>query len=98
MAAVAPALYTRAHTIQDLTNAFNTHSWPSRSQPSTRAKHWDYWALVVTCVIAWGAVKGLSWELLCKQSWLLGVHNHYPQHHDPGTVGSGMTSSSAMLA
>ena len=73
---VAPGLHGHAHSIQDLTDAFNTHLWPSRSQPSTRAKHWDNWAVVVTWAIAWGAIhfilpmstdilKALSWELLC---------------------------------
>ena len=75
-ASTAHALHTRAASLQDLTDAFNTHIWPSRSQPSTRSKHWDNWAVVVTWAIAWGAVhfilpmstdtlKGLSWELLC---------------------------------
>ena len=76
-AAVAATLHSRpASCIQELTEAFNTHLWPSRSQPSTRAKHWDNWAVVVTWAVAWGAIhlilpmssdtlKGLSWELLC---------------------------------
>jgi hypothetical protein len=56
-AAVAAAVSDRAATsITDLTNAFNTHLWPSRSQASTRAKHWTNWAVVVTWAIAWRAV------------------------------------------
>jgi hypothetical protein len=63
-------------SVAALTAAFNTHIWPSRSQPSTRGKHWVNWAVVVTWAIAWGIVaailpmsvdtlKALSWELLC---------------------------------
>ncbi len=56
-ASVAASLQDRPpRNIQDLTTAFNTHLWPSRSQPSTRAKHWNNWAVVVTWAIVWGAV------------------------------------------
>lgn len=76
-AGVAASLPPRpAACVADLTAAFNQHIWPSRSQASTRAKHWANWAVVVTWAIAWGAahlilpmntdtLKGLSWELLC---------------------------------
>ena len=63
-------------SVEALTAAFNLHIWPSRSQQSTRAKHWPNWAVVVTWAIAWGMVaailpmaadtlKALTWELLC---------------------------------
>ena len=63
-------------TLDGMVAAFNQHIWPSRSQPSTRTKHWDNWAVVVTWAIAWGVVhailpmhtdllKALTWELLC---------------------------------
>jgi hypothetical protein len=76
-ASVAASLHVNAaQSIQDLTTAFDTHLWPSRAQPSTRANHWSTWAVVVTWAVAWGAVhlilpmtsdtlKGLSWELRC---------------------------------
>jgi hypothetical protein len=76
-AAVASSVSDRVATsISDLTDAFNTHLWPSRSQASTRAKHWNNWAVVVTWAIAWRAaayilpmstdtLKALTWELLC---------------------------------
>ena len=70
MALPAPA------SLADLVFAFNTHVWPSRAQASTRSKHWDHWAVVITWAIAWGAIyhilpmptdvlKALTWELLC---------------------------------
>ena len=63
-------------SITDLVEAFNTHVWPSRAQSSTRSKHWDNWAVVITWAIAWGVVhsilpmhtdilKAITWELLC---------------------------------
>jgi hypothetical protein len=74
---MAPTLAATAvaASIADLTAAFNQHLWPSRSQASTRAKHWVNWAVVVTWAIAWKAVslilpmhvntlKALTWELL----------------------------------
>jgi hypothetical protein len=75
-AALAHALGPAPTSISGLVAAFNQHIWPSRSQPLTRAKHWDNWAVVVTWAIAWGAVhailpmhtdilKALTWELLC---------------------------------
>ena len=77
-AGVAPRLKASrvATSVADLTEAFNTHIWPSRSQASTRAKHWPNWAVVVTWALAWGALalilpmatdtlKAISWELLC---------------------------------
>jgi hypothetical protein len=65
-----------ARCIADLTDAFNTHLWPARSQASTRSKHQSNWAVVVTWAIAWNIVhlilpmrtdilKALTWELLC---------------------------------
>ena len=52
-AAVAASLSDQAATsLADLTDAFNTHLWPSRSQASTRSKHWNNWAVVVTWAIA----------------------------------------------
>jgi hypothetical protein len=71
---VAPGLTATnvASSVVDLTEAFTTHIWPSRSQASTRAKHWPNWAVVVTWAIAWGALAlilsmatAISWELLC---------------------------------
>ena len=76
-AGVPASLQPRPATcLADLTAAFNKHVWPSRSQASTRSKHWVNWAVVVTWAVAWGAahlilpmstdtLKGLSWELLC---------------------------------
>jgi hypothetical protein len=75
-AALAHAANSALSSIPDLVAAFNQHIWPSRSQPSTRSKHWDNWAVVVTWAIAWGVVhailpmstdilKALTWELLC---------------------------------
>ena len=78
----APGSWTSAlagpppSSIADLVAAFNTHVWPSRAQASTRSKHWDNWAVVITWAVAWGVVhhilpmptdilKALSWELLC---------------------------------
>lgn len=76
----APAMAGIAHpaprSVQGLIAAFNQHIWPSRSQPSTRSKHWGNWAVVVTWAIAWGLLahilpmptdilKAITWELLC---------------------------------
>ena len=65
-----------ARCVADLTDAFNAHLWPARSQASTRSKHQSNWAVVVTWAIAWNIVhlilpmhtdilKALTWELLC---------------------------------
>ena len=76
----APAMLHLAkeppRSILGLAAAFDQHVWPSRSQPGTRSKHWDNWAVVVTWAIAWGALllilpmptyllKAITWELLC---------------------------------
>jgi hypothetical protein len=45
-----------AQSILGLAAAFDQHVWPARSQPSTRSKHWDNWAGIVTWVIAWGTL------------------------------------------
>ena len=37
-----------ARCVADLTDAFNAHLWPARSQASTRSKHQSNWAVVVT--------------------------------------------------
>ena len=75
-----PAIESIAQTappsVRGLIDAFNQHVWPSRSMPSTRSKHWDNWAVVVTWAIAWGLLlhilpmptdilKAITWELLC---------------------------------
>lgn len=75
-AAMATIRLPAARSLSDLTDAFNAHLWPSRSQASTRGKHQNNWAVVVTWAVAWGAVhlllpmhtdtlKALTWELLC---------------------------------
>ena len=74
--AIASIAQPAPRSVQGLVDAFNLHVWPSRSQPSTRSKHWNNWAVVVTWAIAWGLLshilpmptdilKAITWELLC---------------------------------
>ena len=62
-------------SLDDLAAAFNTHIWPSRTQPRTRERNWAHWTPVVTWAIARGAtnrlmpmnrdtLKALSWDFL----------------------------------
>ena len=94
---MAPTLAATAvaASIADLTAAFNQHLWPSRSQASTRAKHWVNWAVVVTWAIAWKAVslilpmhvntlKALTWELLSlgtSRSVITGIWSSVQNRH-----------------
>jgi hypothetical protein len=74
--AIGSIAQTAPPSVRGLIDAFNQHVWPSRSMPSTRSKHWDNWAVVVTWAIAWGLLlhilpmptdilKAITWELLC---------------------------------
>jgi len=61
--------------LSHLTDAFNTHIWPSTAAPGTRRKNWRNWRAVLTWAVVRDAVdlvlpmsrdtlKALSWDLI----------------------------------
>jgi hypothetical protein len=111
--AMAPTLATvAAASITELTAAFNEHLWPSRSQASTRAKHWVNWAVVVTWAIAWRAVhlilpmhantlKALTWELLSlgtSRSVITGIWSAIQNRHRVAGMNTPITGAGEFSA